>query len=258
MTLFSAFRRILCACLLLLVFTGPFGRAQDPQKPRKFPYPQKLTYRIEWRLMTAGTANLEFTRSPSNGWQTNLNLESAGLVTRLYRVLDKYQVLSNEHFCPSNSALDAQEGKKHTITHLAFDYGRRKVSFDEQDMVKNTASKKELEVAPCTHEIMSALASLSGMDLLPGGSASVPITDGKKMVYARIEAQAKEPVNFDGRSYQTIRYEAFLFDNVLYKRKGRLLLWLTDDSERTPVQLRLHLGFPIGTISIQLEKQQQL
>ena len=96
------------------------------------------------------------------------------------------------------------------------------------------------------------------LDLPPGKSATLPITDGKKVAYAKVEAQAKEKCQCDGKTYQTVRYEAFLFDNVLYKRKGRLFLWLTDDQERTPVQLRVQLGFPIGTISLELEKQQKL
>jgi hypothetical protein len=45
---------------------------------------------------------------------------------------------------------------------------------------------------------------------------------------------------------------------VLYKRKGRLFIWLTDDADRTPVQLRFQLGFPIGTISLALDKQQKM
>ena len=218
----------------------------------------RLSYRIEWRLVIAGTANLAFTHPGGKGWQIDLDIESAGLVTRLYRVLDKYKVLSNDRFCPATVDLDAQEGKRHTITHLTFDESRHKVSYDERDLVKNASAKRELDVPPCTHEIAGALAALGQMNLQPGNSAYVPVTDGKKVVHAKIEALSKETVNIDGKSYPTIRYEAFLFDNVLYKRKGRLFLWLTDDAERTAVQFRIQLGFPIGTISLELEKQQKL
>ena len=86
----------------------------------------------------------------------------------------------------------------------------------------------------------------------------MPVRNGKKLVQAKVEAQAKENINIDGKNYPTVRYEAFLFDNVLYKRKGRLFIWLTDDPERTPVQFRIQLGFPIGTILLELEKQQRL
>jgi hypothetical protein len=54
---------------------------------------------------------------------------------------------------------------------------------------------------------------------------------------------------------KTIRYEVFLFDNVIYKRTGHLHVWLTDDSSRLPVQFQVRLQFAIGTITLRLEKQ---
>jgi hypothetical protein len=234
--------------LLLLCLANTIAPGQQPQKLPQGPVPEKLTYRIEWRLVTAGTANLEFQRAANNGWTIDLNLESAGLVTRLYRVLDKYKVVSNDQFCASSVDLDAQEGKRHTLTHVTFDNTRH----------KNTTKQKELDIPACTHEIAGALATLSQIDLQPGKSTTLPVTDGKKLVYAKVEAQAKETINIDGKTYPAIRYEAFLFDNVLYKRKGRLFIWTTDGQERTPIQFQIQLGFPIGTISLELEKQQKL
>ena len=246
------------AALLLVCATNTVAPGQQVQKTSHGPSAQKLTYRIEWRLVTAGTANLDFQPAANNGWEIDLDLESAGLVNRLYRVLDKYKVLSSGQFCASSVDLDAQEGKRHMITHVAFDNTRHKVDYTERDLIKNTTKKKDLDIPPCTHEIAGALAALGQLDLQPGKSTTLPVTDGKKLVYAKVEAQAKENINIDGKTYQTVRYEAFLFDNVLYKRKGRLFLWITDDPEKTPVQFQVQLGFPIGTISLELEKQQKL
>ena len=207
--------------------------------------------------MTAGIANLEYVQSGPKAWAINLELESAGVVNHLYRVQDKYKVTSDDHFCASSAALDAQEGKRHNQARLTFDNSSHRVLFDEHDFVKNSSLKQELSIAPCTHEIAGALASLGQIDLQLGKSTTVPITNGKKMAQAKVEAQAREMVDIDGKKYQTVRYEAFLFDNVLYKRKGRLFLWITDDAERTPVQFQVQLGFPIGTISLELERQQR-
>ncbi len=143
------------------------------------------------------------------------------------------------------------------MSHMTFENNRHKVDYEERDLLKNSTEKKQLDIAPCTYDITGALASLRGMDLPPGKWGTFPITDGKKMAYGKIEAQAKESVIVGGKNYPTIRYEAFLFDNVLYKRKGRLLMWITDDSDRIPVQFRLSMGFPIGTVTVQLDKQQK-
>lgn len=234
--------------------TSPDNHAQTASQ---FPFPEKLTYRIEWKMVTAGVANLEFVRAPQQ-WNIKLDLQSAGMVNRLYRVDDKYRVSGDDRFCAANALLDAQEGKRRNQARMTFDNEAHKLHFEEHDFVKNVKENLEIPIVPCTHEVAGALASLGQMELAPGKTALVPVTNGRKLVQAKVEAQARETINIDGKKYQTVRYEAFLFDNVLYKRKGRLFLWLTDDSERTPVQFRIQLGFPIGTISLELEKQQKL
>jgi hypothetical protein len=244
--------------LLALCFAGLALAQQQSPKGLRFPYPEKLSYRIEWRLVTAGTAIVQLSRPTPDHWQLELDLESAGMVNRLYRVLDKYRVIIHDNFCPSTSVLDAQEGKRRRWTRLTFQNSRHKVEYEERDLINNRTSKRELDVVPCTHDIAGALATLRLMNIEPGQSATLPITDGKKMVNARVDAKSRENVNVADKNYQTIRYEAFLFDNVLYKRKGRLFIWLTDDADRIPVQLRFQLGFPISTISLELQKQQRL
>ena len=212
---------------------------------------------MEWRLVTAGSATVDLWRAGSDTWQTNLDIQSAGLVTRLYKVLDTYRLTSDSKFCASQSVLDAQEGKRHTITQLTFEANRRVVRYDERDLVKSSNNQKMLDVPPCTHEIVGALAALRTANVEPGKSATFPITDGKKVVNAKIEAQGKESLSLNGKTYQTIRYEAFLFDNVLYKRRGRLFIWISEDASRIPVQFKLQLGFPIGNVTVELEKQQR-
>jgi hypothetical protein len=248
---------LLCCLTMALLAASPLTSAHDSVPSSSFPFPEKLTYRVEWRLVTAGSATVDLMRAGSDAWQTNLDIQSAGLVTRLYRVLDTYRLTSDSKFCASHSVLDAQEGKRHTITQLTFEANRRVVRYDERDLVKNSSNQKVLDIPPCTHEIVGALAALRTANVEPGKSATFPITDGKKVVNAKIEAQGKESLSLNGKTYQTIRYEAFLFDNVLYKRRGRLFVWISDDASHIPVQFKLQLGFPIGNITVELEKQQR-
>ena len=232
--------------------------AQLPGPQAGFPFPEKLTYRVEWRLITAGNATVQLLKSGPAGWTFNMNLESAGLVTRLYKVLDSYKISTTNQFCLTSAVLDAQEGKKHKVGTLAVDNGAHQISYDERDVSKSTSSKTNLPGAPaCTYEIVGALAALRTANLPPGKSMLVPITDGKKLVRAKVEAQARENVTVNGKSYATTRYEAFVFDGVLYKRKGRLLVWVTNDPEHLPVVFRLLIGFPIGTVTAELQKHEK-
>jgi hypothetical protein len=82
------------------------------------------------------------------------------------------------------------------------------------------------------------------------------VSDGKKSVIARVEAQAREDVKTPEGTFKTIRYEAYLFDNVLYKRSAHVNVWVSDDRRRLPVQIRVRMTFTIGTITLLMEKHE--
>ncbi len=250
----TAFRRSGAGLLLLTLSAAGVAMAQPA--PRPFPYPEKLEYSIEWRLITAGLARIQIAQASANTWETKLTLESAGFVTKLYRVEDTYRALTDNNFCGATATLDAQEGKRRRLTTLNFNNARHTLQYQERDLVKNKVDTKDLDIAPCTHEITGALSALRTMRLDAGKSATIPISDGKRMVNARVEGQEREAITIGKTTYHTIRYEAFLFDNVLYQRKGRLWIWMTDDGARVPVQLRVRLGFPIGNITLLLDKDE--
>ncbi len=211
-----------------------------------------------WRLVTAGDAKLRLTPTANNGWQLNMDLTSLGFVNQLYHVLDVYKLSTNDKFCALNTNLDAQEGKHHSITTMAFDSEKNKLLAISKDIATNVTKKTELDIPACTYDIAGAMMTLRASQLQPGMKFNLPVTDGKKLANVRAEGLSKEKLTIKGTSYNTIRYETFVFDNVLYRRKGRLLLWITDDPRRIPVQMRFVFGFPLGDITLELEKVERL
>ena len=75
------------ACLTALVVCSPLQPIPQPLPSQKSTW----QYAIEWRLVHAGTARLTWTPEPS-AFQADLHIESAGLVSKLYRVNDDYRV----------------------------------------------------------------------------------------------------------------------------------------------------------------------
>jgi hypothetical protein len=244
-------------CLALGLCFPRVSETQESPSDSQFPYPEKLTYNIEWRLVNAGTATVQLASANNKQWNFDVDIESSGLVSRLYRVADFYKVTTLQSFCLVRSSLDAREGKKHIRSASVVDSSHRKLAYAEEDLVKNRSERKELAISDCSYEIVGALASLRTLNLAPGKATTIPITDGKKFVQAKIEAQAREKVTVAGKNYSATRYEAFLFDNVLYRRRGRLMIWIGDGPQHLPLQFRLSLGFPIGTITVELQKEER-
>ncbi len=238
---------VVCA---LALFCAPVLSAQQ------FPASESLTYTIEWRLITAGQAHLTLERSGA-GWQTGLKLESTGLVSKLYKVDDRFTAHYERSFCAINSTLNAVEGKRRRDTHVTYDPGRGKASYLERDLVKNAiVNQTEIDVPSCVHDVVGALFFLRTQTVEPGRSLDVPISDGKKFARVRIEAQEREVLKINNQSYKTVRYEAMIFNKVIYGRTGRLFVWLTEDARHLPVRLQVRAGFPIGSVTLDLEKQE--
>jgi hypothetical protein len=116
--------------------------------------------------------------------------------------------------------------------------------------------QKEIDVPACAHDVMGGLFRLRNQTIPIGHFIDLPMTDGKKFVNVKVEAQEREKVKTPAGTFQTIRYEAFLFDNQLYTRKGRLFIWISDDDRHLPVQIRVRLGLAVGTITVQLTKEE--
>jgi hypothetical protein len=226
----------------------------------KLPDHETISYNIEWRLIYAGNARLSLDPKPSAGkqdWQSKLHLESGGMVSKLYKLEDNYTVQMEDQFCADSSDFNSLERNRHHETAVNYDHARGKASYVERDLLKNSVFKTgETAIPACVSDIIGGLYKLRSLKLEPGQSTQLAISDGKKSVSARVEAQQREQIKTQGGTFSTIRYEIFVFNGVLYARKAELFVWLSDDALRLPVQIRARMGFPIGSITFEMEKEE--
>jgi hypothetical protein len=241
----GAFLLLLSVCWLLI--------AQSATKPEPLPPgSEKLIYDAEWRLIHAGTVTVE-----SDSHHYAMHLESAGIVSSLYKIEDNYRAEYDESGCAASSFMDSLEGKNHRETRVTVDRSRNHASFLERDVLKNSVIREAgSEVPNCVFETLGGMRKLRTIKLEPGQSTQVSITDGRRSAAVKITAEEREEVKAAGATYHTIRYEADLLNGVIYSRKGRLLVWITDDARHLPVQIQVRMNFPIGTVTLQLEKEE--
>jgi hypothetical protein len=214
-------------------------------------FTERLSYTIEWRLIHAGNAVVE--SGPNSAL---LKLESAGMVSTLYKVDDTYKVQFDSPFCATSSMMDSKEGSRHRETAINFDRSRNRAFLTEKDLIRNTiVSKTEVQTPNCVHEVLAALQRLRRTRVEVGQSVQLPVSDGRKSAAIKVEAQEREQVKTPAGTFNTIRYEVNVLNNVIYSRQGRVFVWLTDDDRRLPVQIRLRMNFPLGTVTLELEKE---
>ncbi len=223
--------------------------------PQALPYREKLDYNVEWRLITAGKAEVEWNQTgPAQpGWEVRFTLESVGLVSKLFKVSDDYTALLTPTLCARSLRIVAHEGNRQRETRVSFEGGQAR--YVERNLVNNAILlSKQIEIPACVHDVIGGLYYLRTLTLEPGQSTQMPVSDGKKFAMVRVEAQARDDVKTAAGAFKTIRYEIYLFDGVLYQRSARLDVWLTEDRRRLPVQVRVRMPFTIGTITLELQK----
>jgi hypothetical protein len=253
-------RAIVTALCVLVALLAQDGSAPAPTNSTGDPAMQRetLEYSVEWRLIPAGSAKLVWTALPHAPVAANelqLHMESAGLVSRLFHVNDDYTAMLGQNLCTENTFLTAREGNRNRETSVRYDPLLHKAEYSEKDLVKNTTTNNQVDIPPCVHDVIGALMMLRTLNLEPGRTAQLPVSDGKKFAQVRVDADRREDLSTPLGMRKTIRYEVFLFDNVIYKRSAHLHVWLTDDSQRLPVQVQVRLQFAIGTITLRLDKQ---
>jgi hypothetical protein len=120
------------------------------------PFAERLTYDIEWRLIHAGSAVVDAQKSSGR-----VKLESAGLVSTLFKIDDAYGVTYDEPYCATSTTLDSQEGKRHHETRVTYDRAKNRAAFLERDVIKNTVlHSSEMAVPNCVHDVLGALIQL--------------------------------------------------------------------------------------------------
>jgi len=233
------------ATLATLLFASLVALAADPAAER-------LSYTVEWRLIHAGNVVVE-----SGPTSETVKLESAGMVSALYKIDDNYRVQFEAPLCATSSLMNAREGSRHRETAISLDRSRNRAFLTEKDLVRNTiVSRTDVQIPNCAHEAITALKQLRRTRVDIGQSVQLPVSDGRKSAAVKVEAQERERVITPAGTFNTVRYEVNILNGVIYSRTGRVFVWLTDDERRVPVQIRLRMSFPLGTVTLELEKEE--
>ncbi|MBI4893736.1 MAG: DUF3108 domain-containing protein [Acidobacteria bacterium] len=215
--------------------------------------PETLSYGVEWRFVRAGEVQLKYTGDR----QSDLTLKSVGLVSSFLKVDDTYRAQYDQGWCATSLNLEAHEGKRNRETKVTFDRARKRSSYLEKDMTSGaTVLAKEMEIPACVHEPSGGLQRMRHLKLAAGAATELPVSDGKRLAMVKVEAQGVETVKTPMGEFRAMKYEAFMFNGVIYARKGRLFVWVTEDEKRLPVQIRVQLPFYVGNMTLQLEKVQ--
>lgn len=211
---------------------------------------EKLTFAIRWGAITAGYSTLEVHEIiEMNGrkvYHIIAKTRSTSFFDKFFKVRDTVETFVDvESLCTWRFRKELNEGKYHKVKETIYDQ-RNHTATTKGNVVK---------VLPFVQDVLSALYYLRTHDIKTGRNYDIDVNTDKKNWALRVKVSKEEIVKTKAGKFRTICIEPVLREEGIFKQKGRLWVWVTNDSKKIPVLMesKILVG-SIVAVLIELKK----
>ncbi|MFO0754233.1 MAG: DUF3108 domain-containing protein [Thermodesulfovibrionales bacterium] len=235
--------RSLLACGMLCLFFAGLPLRVSPA--HSFSIPERLRYDLTWTGIKTGEAVLE-ARDHGQYVQFISTAESAKWVSFLYPVEDAVTSTvrrgedSGGGFIgvPYRYRITLQEGKYRRDKEILFDYPAGKITHINH-------LKREVQAFPVKGMVFDPLSCfyyLRNLPLVVGKSVYIDLFDNKKTYALEVQVVRKETVRTPAGTFPAFVVKPLMKSEGIFHRKGDILIWLSDDERRVPVQVKTRVA----------------
>ncbi len=222
-----------------------------PHTQAKPKIPEKFVYNLYWSGIRAGKATMVFKDTP-DGVVIKSHATSAPIISIFYRVDDVAQSTLYSSGYPNNYKLKVREGRHRKNKAVFFGTmpakGPQKVIYNDR-LKKKT---KEFYLEKQAFDPLSAFYEIRKRPLKVGSSEYLDIFDSKKLWNVEVQVLRKESIKMPSGEFNTIVIKPLLKSEGIFKKKGEIYIWLTDDEKKIPVKVQSKVK--IGSITAKLVK----
>lgn len=239
---------------VLTVMTGLAAGGSSAAMAQSLPFRpgETLTYDVTWSIFPAGqvvSTVKQIGSGPQDAYAIDATARSDGFVSLLYRIDNTYHAVADPRtLCSRQIEKTINEGRRHKQTHIVFDSVTREAILNEHDMAKPGHPLKHAEnaIPACVEDIVTAFYDLRRQPMKVGDRIHIPVNDGSKTHEVIVDVEGREQLQTPLGNRWAFRLQPRALGN-LYKKRGRLLIWISDDAQRLP--LRIKAIMLIGTIT---------
>lgn len=245
--------------VLALLFPHRLGASTPPPAPLQFPLGfgpgEQLSYEVSLNDTKVGKAVFEVIEKTQMAGRSVYHVVST---LRSNRWVSLFSRIDDQ----IDSYIDAEAGYSHRIK---INKRRRKgeeektVDFDQvrHHAIQFKENKQEVfDIPPKVQDFLSALYFLRAQENLePGGSVFIDLHQNEKNWQVEVHILDKEELSTPVGTFKTIKAQTSFPDGGLFKSKGDLVIWLSDDEKRVPVRLESEgqRGTMVATLSSRKE-----
>jgi hypothetical protein len=252
------------------VCVGAVEVAPAAASDRIFRQGERLVYDVTWMGIKAGQATLEARGVvPLNGhaaYHLVTTAQSTPLISRFFRVDDRSDSFLAVHPLQSlRFEKQLREGRYRHNSQTAFDHDAKVATFRYLDfgpVPKHVSSLEEAErfgtyvsqefpLSPGALDELSVLYYVRTLPLGEGRTVVAKVFASKKNWDLEVNVLRRETVDTVLGPRQTFLVEPLLKFEGIFQQKGRVLVWVTADTERIPVLMKseVKIGSFVSTLA---------
>ena len=177
-----------------------------------------------------------------DAWTIHSRAWSVGVVDVFYTVRDTLtSVIDRDTLWPRRYMKRQHEGGYHRDSTYTFDQQRR-VVFN---------GREEIACSTRVHDILSSLYRFRTLEMEPGLVHSINVYEGGKYYPLEARVLRRERIEVAAGEFDCVVVEPVLRSDAIFKQKGRIWIWFTDDDRRIPVLMKS--AVLVGEIAAELE-----
>jgi hypothetical protein len=219
---------------------------------------ERLTFKVRYGFVRAGTATMSVLKETEmNGYpvyQIQTTAESVSPFSWVYKVDDVVNSFMDKRGLFSWRFEKKLREGGYKIDMLVDYFPEDSLAKIQSIRYKDETEEKryEVKVPPFAMDALAALYYIRTFPLRIGDIISMVNHDNKKVYNLEVHVYMREDVDTAAGTFRCLRVEPLLKGEGIFQQKGRLLVWLTDDEYKFPVQMTSEVA--VGHITTELEK----
>ena len=230
-----------------------------PVPPVAIQYGEDLTFKIRYGFIKAGIAHMRikgisdrFNKPLLHIQTTAKNIPAFGWIYTVDDVVNAF--VDPQTLVPWYYEKKLREGtyKADLRVHYQHEDSTARVEFVryKKDMTIRKQKRYPVKIPANVFDVLSAFYYIRTQPLQVGKSLLLNSHSQKKVYDLEVKVHRKEILEVGAGTFHTLVVEPLLKGEGVFKQKGRLLIWLTDDELKIPVQMTSAVA--IGHITSEL------
>lgn len=218
-----------------------------------------LKFKIRYGFIKAGYAEMKVLSVEESYdrkyYHIQTTARSASAFDWFYKVRDEVNVfLDYDRLYPLRFEKKLREGSYKADLFVDYNHidSTANVEFIRYNNDMNIRKRKNqtIKIPPYVNDILSAFYLIRNQDLNVGRPVYLTTNEKDKVYELEIQVYKKEIKKVEAGKFHTIKIEPLLQGEGIFKSKGRLTVWLSDDQYKIPIQMTTEII--VGSITTEL------